>query len=63
VIRAGWPQEKIGLDAALNRAYVALSSLRKKGLKGVLVSTSGGYALSQGVVVRRVESDGAGTSN
>jgi predicted ATPase len=53
VIHAGWPDEKIGAEAALNRAYVALSSLRKKGLRGVLVSTAGGYALSRGVAVRR----------
>lgn len=53
VIRAGWPDEKIGTDAALNRAYVALATLRKKGLRDVLVSADGGYLLSQSVVVRR----------
>ena len=39
----GWPSERIGADAALNRAYVALASLRKKGLRGLLVSGEGGY--------------------
>lgn len=52
VIRVGWPAEKIGAEAALNRAYVALAALRKKGLRGVLVSADGGYALSRAVVVR-----------
>jgi tetratricopeptide (TPR) repeat protein len=55
VIRAGWPEEKIGADAALNRAYVALATLRKRGLRDVLVSTDGGYALSQSIVVRRAQ--------
>jgi tetratricopeptide (TPR) repeat protein len=52
IVRAGWPAEKIGTDAALNRAYVALASLRKLGLRGFLLHGGGGYALSQAVVVR-----------
>lgn len=53
IIGAGWPGEKIGADAALNRAYVALATLRRRGLRALLVSSDGGYALSQAVVVRR----------
>lgn len=53
VIRAGWPGEKIFAEAALNRAYVAIATLRKKGLAELLVRTDGGYAISQAVVVRR----------
>jgi hypothetical protein len=52
LVRAGWPSEKIGAEAALNRAYVALASLRKLGLRGLLLHGGGGYALSQAVVVR-----------
>lgn len=52
IVRAGWPAEKIGTDAALNRAYVALTSLRKMGLRGLLLHGGGGYALSQAVMVR-----------
>jgi hypothetical protein len=52
VIRVAWPGEKIGAAAALNRAYVALATLRKLGLRSVLVQAGGGYALSQAVVVR-----------
>lgn len=55
LIAAGWPDERIGADAALNRAYVALANLRKRGLRDVIVSSAGGYALSQSVVVRRAE--------
>jgi hypothetical protein len=52
VIRVGWPDEKIATEAALNRAHVALASLRKLGLRALLVKTAGGYALSEAVVVR-----------
>jgi len=52
IIGVGWPGERIASDAALNRAYVALASLRKMGLRGLLVHGAGGYALAQSVVVR-----------
>ena len=57
IVRAGWPTERIGTDAALNRAYVALTSLRKLGLRGLLLHGGGGYALSQAVVVRIEDKD------
>jgi predicted ATPase len=53
IIAVGWPSEKIATEAALNRAYVALASLRKMGLRGILVQGGGGYALSSAVTVRR----------
>jgi hypothetical protein len=52
IIHAGWPGEKIGAQAGLNRAYVALASLRKLGLRDILLQGGGGYALAQSVVVR-----------
>lgn len=55
MIKVGWPGERIATDAALNRAYVALASLRKLGLKGFLLHGAGGYAISQAVVVRIAE--------
>jgi len=58
VIRVGWPSEKIAALAALNRAHVALATLRKKGLREHLVSGGGGYALSRAVVVRLERPDG-----
>jgi tetratricopeptide (TPR) repeat protein len=56
VIRVGWPSEKIGAEAALNRAYVALAALRKMGLRGILLNAGGGYVLSRAVAVRIEES-------
>jgi tetratricopeptide (TPR) repeat protein len=55
VIAAGWPGEKVGSDAALNRAYVALASLRKMGLRGILLQGGGGYFLSDVVATRRCD--------
>ncbi|HEY1960006.1 MAG TPA: NACHT domain-containing protein [Polyangiaceae bacterium] len=57
VIRAGWPGERMDADAALNRAHVALSSLRKLGLRGILVHGGGGYMLSHAVLVRVIKAD------
>lgn len=55
IIAAGWPGEKIAAEAALNRAYVAIATLRKKGLREVLDKVAGGYALSPGVALRCVD--------
>lgn len=55
LIQAGWPGERIRADAALNRLYVALATLRKRGLKDVLSSVAGGYAISRAVLVQRVQ--------
>jgi predicted ATPase len=57
VIRAGWPDERIGADAAINRAHVALTALRKLGLRGILVHGAGGYVLSQAILVRLINTD------
>jgi predicted ATPase len=53
MIEAGWPGDKANASSALNRLYVALSALRKLGLKDYLVQQNGGYALSVGVLVIR----------
>jgi predicted ATPase len=52
VVRVGWPSERIAAEAALNRAYVALATLRKLGLRGLLVNGRGGYFLSIAAIVR-----------
>jgi predicted ATPase len=57
VIRAGWPDERIDARSALNRAYVALATLRKLGLRGILQTTAGGYCLHPGVAVRFTATD------
>jgi tetratricopeptide (TPR) repeat protein len=45
IIRAGWPGEDLIPHSATTRAYVAISTLRRLGLKDVLVSRDGGYLL------------------
>lgn len=55
LVEAGWPGEKIQSDAAQNRMYVALATLRKLGLKELLLSGDQGYALDPSIPVRWVE--------
>jgi predicted ATPase/Tfp pilus assembly protein PilF len=45
LIERAWPGEKIQSEAAANRLYVALASLRKLGLKECLLSRDDGYLL------------------
>lgn len=45
LVAAGWPGERIRPDAAANRLYVALSTLRKLGLGPVLYTRNDGYLL------------------
>ncbi len=52
LVRAAWPGEKIGATAAQNRVYVAVTTLRKQGLRGILLPLNGGYLLSPSTPVR-----------
>lgn len=45
LITAGWPDERILPHAAANRVYVAIATLRKLGLRDVLISHEDGYLL------------------
>lgn len=45
LIQAGWPDERILPHAAANRVYVAIATLRKLGLRDVLLSREDGYLL------------------
>ncbi|MFO0611302.1 MAG: tetratricopeptide repeat protein [Polyangiaceae bacterium] len=51
VVDAGWPGERMKAEAAANRVYVALATLRKLGLRGTLSSGPGGYCLDPAVRV------------
>ena len=53
LIAAGWPSERMIDDSGANRAYVAIATLRKLGLRDALVKDDAGYALSSatGLVV------------
>jgi predicted ATPase len=45
LLAAGWPEARVSAKVARNRLYVALSTLRSMGLKGVLTSTPRGWLL------------------
>ncbi len=46
IAQKAWPGERIIPRAARNRVYVAVSSLRKLGLRGVIAHANEGYALT-----------------
>ncbi|MEX1361522.1 MAG: tetratricopeptide repeat protein, partial [Nannocystaceae bacterium] len=58
LLEAGWPGEKVMPSAGANRVYVALTGLRKLGLRKVLLSRDDGYLLDAAVPVQRVEEGG-----
>ena len=45
LLAAGWPGERVIRDAGASRVYVALGTLRKLGLRDVILSREGGYLL------------------
>ena len=53
LVAAGWPDERILSAAAGNRIGVALTSLRKLGLRDILQREGDGYALDPAVPVVR----------
>lgn len=55
LLEAGWPGEKVMPSAGANRVYVALTSLRKLGLRTVLLSREDGYLLDPATPMRRVD--------
>ena len=53
---AGWPGERATPTAAAMRVYTAVHSLRRLGLRGVLVRRRRGYVLDADVVIAANES-------
>ncbi len=51
MLDAGWPSERVLAEAAANRVYVAINTLRKLGLRDALASREGGYLLDEDVVI------------
>jgi predicted ATPase/Tfp pilus assembly protein PilF len=49
----GWPGEKVHPEAGADRVYMALSTLRKLGLREVLLSRDDGYLLDPKVSIER----------
>jgi hypothetical protein len=60
IIDAGWQGERIRPEAALNRAYVALATLRKLGLREAIVTAAGGYCLDPAMAIRFASPDEEG---
>jgi tetratricopeptide (TPR) repeat protein len=54
LVRAGWPDERISPSSATNRVYVALTSLRKAGLRRLIVGARPGWCLDSAQEVRVV---------
>ncbi|MFT5679914.1 MAG: tetratricopeptide (TPR) repeat protein [Myxococcota bacterium] len=57
LIEAGWPGERIIVEAARNRLSVALARLRRLGLRGVLQRTGGGWRLDPAWPVLLLQED------
>ncbi|HEY4176675.1 MAG TPA: tetratricopeptide repeat protein [Kofleriaceae bacterium] len=51
LLAAGWPDERIAQAAALNRLHVALTTLRKLGLRDLLLSGERGYMFDPAIPV------------
>lgn len=51
LLAAGWPGERVLRDAGASRVYVALGTLRKLGLRDVIISRDGGYLLDPQVKI------------
>jgi hypothetical protein len=51
LFEVGWPGQAIRADSAAHRVYVALSTLRARGLRDVLIGGAGGYHLRSDVTV------------
>ncbi len=54
LLAAGWPGERVLADAGASRVYVALGTLRRLGLRSVILSRDGGYLLDPRVPIRRL---------
>ncbi len=51
LVAAGWPGERIRPDAAINRIHVALSTLRRLGLRDAILSAEHGYMFDPAITV------------
>lgn len=51
LLAAGWPGERVALDAGRNRVRVAISTLRSMGLRELLLSRDDGYLLDPAIAI------------
>lgn len=52
LLEAGWPGERPIREAGLNRVYVAIATLRRMGLRDVLMRDEQGYRITDEIVIR-----------
>ncbi|MFO0659969.1 MAG: AAA family ATPase [Polyangiaceae bacterium] len=57
LVAAGWPEERVLASAAAHRVRVAISTLRKMGLRSVLITEDDGYRLLGPVVIVQSTTD------
>ncbi|MHB8876894.1 MAG: ATP-binding protein, partial [Myxococcaceae bacterium] len=62
LLEVGWPGERVIPRAGANRVYVAVATLRKLGLKELLLSRGGRYLLDPRVPIERGPRASAGVS-
>lgn len=55
LLAAAWPEDRFVGTAGANRVYVALATLRKLGLRDVVVRTDGGYVIDPEARVQIIE--------
>jgi predicted ATPase len=60
LLSAGWPGERVLAEAGSKRVRVAVSTLRRLGLEGVVVTRDDGYLIDAKVSVRLEEESGQG---
>lgn len=52
LLRTAWPGERFQAKAGANRVYVALTTLRRMGLRELIARVDGGYAIDPGIALR-----------
>ncbi len=52
LLRVAWPGERFQPKAGANRVYVALTTLRRMGLRELITRVDGGYVIDSGVALR-----------
>jgi hypothetical protein len=57
LLAAGWPGERVVPAAGANRVYVALTTLRKLGLRGLVLSQDDGYLIDPAVPIDRTSDE------
>ena len=56
VLHAAWPGERVAASAGTVRVQNAIKSLRRRGLRDILVTDEGGFLLDPRVTLLRVDS-------